>query len=97
MVAPALIATLGLLLVLLLFRPPGWVMLLFLVALMLGAVAVLLREDGALLDVRLWAAMLMVQAVPYAAADTVSMISATPRLPGRLIVRVQDSLAQPSA
>ena len=35
MVAPALIATLGLLLVLLLFRPPGWVMLLFLVALFL--------------------------------------------------------------
>ena len=35
MVAPALIATLGLLLVLLLFRPPGWAMLLFLVALFL--------------------------------------------------------------
>jgi len=34
-VAPALIATLGLLLVLLLFRPPGWVMVLFLVALFL--------------------------------------------------------------
>ena len=35
MVAPALIAALGLLLVLLLFRPPGWVMVLFLVALFL--------------------------------------------------------------
>jgi tetratricopeptide (TPR) repeat protein len=34
-VAPALIAALGLLLVLLLFRPPGWVMVLFLVALFL--------------------------------------------------------------
>jgi len=34
-VAPALIATLGLLLVLLLFRPPGWAMLLVLVALFL--------------------------------------------------------------
>lgn len=33
MVAPALIAALGLLLVLLLFRPPGWVLVLFLVAL----------------------------------------------------------------
>lgn len=35
MVAPALIAALGLLLALLLFRPPGWVMVLFLVALFL--------------------------------------------------------------
>lgn len=35
MVAPALIAALGLLLVLLLFRPPGWVLVLFLVALFL--------------------------------------------------------------
>ena len=35
MVAPALIAALGLLLVLLLFRPPGWVMVLFLVVLFL--------------------------------------------------------------
>jgi tetratricopeptide (TPR) repeat protein len=33
LVAPALIAALGLLLVLLLFRPPGWVLVLFLVAL----------------------------------------------------------------
>ncbi len=61
--------------------------LLFLVALILGAVAVLWRQDGALLDVRLWAAMLMVQAVPYAAAGLVSMISAAPRLSGRLVVR----------
>lgn len=35
MVAPALIAALGLLLVLLLFRPPGWVMILFLLLLFL--------------------------------------------------------------
>ncbi len=61
--------------------------LLFLVALILGAVAVLWREDGALLDVRLWSAMLMVQAVPYAAAALVSMISAAPKLSGRLVVR----------
>ncbi len=71
--------------------------LVLLVALMLGTVAVLWREDSALLDVRLWAAMLMVQAVPYAAAGLVSMISAAPRLSGRLVVRVQGSLAQPSA
>jgi exo-beta-1,3-glucanase (GH17 family)/cellulose synthase/poly-beta-1,6-N-acetylglucosamine synthase-like glycosyltransferase len=71
--------------------------LLFLVALLIGSTAVLWREDGALLDVRLWAALLMIQAVPYAAAGLVSMISATPRLSGRLIARVQGSLAQPSA
>ncbi len=71
--------------------------LLLLVALMLGAVAVLWREDGALLDVRLWAAMLLVQAVPYAAAGLVSMISAAPMLSGRLVARVQGSLAQRSA
>ena len=65
--------------------------LLFLVALMLGAVAVVLREDGTLLDVRLWAAMLMVQAVPYAAAVLVSMISAAPSLPARLVVGEHDS------
>jgi len=65
--------------------------LLLLVALMLGAVAALLREDGALLDVRLWAAMLMVQAVPYAAAVLVSMISAAPRLSSRLVIGKQDS------
>ena len=71
--------------------------LLFLVALMLGSVAVLLREDGALLDVRLWAVMLVVQAVPYAAALLVSIISATPTRSKRLVVRVQGSLTQPSA
>jgi cellulose synthase/poly-beta-1,6-N-acetylglucosamine synthase-like glycosyltransferase len=71
--------------------------LLFLVALLIGSIAVLWREDGALLDVRLWAALLMIQAVPYAAALLVSMISAAPRLSGRLIARVQGSLVQPSA
>jgi hypothetical protein len=64
---------------------------------MLGSVAVLLREDGALLDVRLWAVMLMVQAAPYAAAVLVSIISATPTLSKHLVVRVQGSLTQPSA
>jgi cellulose synthase/poly-beta-1,6-N-acetylglucosamine synthase-like glycosyltransferase len=71
--------------------------LLFLLALVIGAAAVLWREDGALFDVRLWAAMLLIQAVPYAAAGLVSMISAMPGLSGRLVARVQDSLVQPSA
>ena len=71
--------------------------LLFLVALLLGAAAVLWREDGALLDVRLWSLMLMVQAVPYAAAGLLSVISATPNLPGQLVLRARDSLTHPSA
>ncbi|MDJ0738642.1 MAG: glycosyltransferase family 2 protein [Gammaproteobacteria bacterium] len=71
--------------------------LLFLVALCLGAMAVLWREDGSLLDVRLWSAMLLVQAVPYAATVIVSMISAAPGLPGRLVVRGPGSVTQPSA
>jgi len=54
--------------------------LLLLTALMTGSVAVPWREDGALPDRRLWAAMLMIQAVPYAAAGLVSMISAVLRL-----------------
>ena len=41
--------------------------------------------DGGLLDVRVWALMLTVQSIPYAAAVLVSLISAIPRLPGRLI------------
>ncbi len=50
--------------------------LLFLLALALGALALLGREDGDLFDVRLWAVMLAIQAVPYAAAGLMSWISA---------------------
>jgi len=59
--------------------------LLFLTALLLGAYAVLQREDSMMLDVRIWALMLAMQSVPYAAAGLVSMISAAPRLPGGLV------------
>ena len=59
--------------------------LLFLAAMLLAAYAVQQRIDGSLLDVRVWALMLTVQSVPYAAAVLVSLISAIPRLPGRLI------------
>jgi len=51
----------------------------------LGAFAVLLREDAYMLDVRVWAAVLLVQSVPYLASLLVSLISAMPRLPARLI------------
>jgi len=59
--------------------------LLFLTALLLAAYAVLQREDGMMLDVRIWALMLTMQSVPYAAAGLVSLISAAPRLPSRLV------------
>ena len=59
--------------------------LLFLAVLLLAAWAVLLREDGALLDVRVWSLLLLIQGVPYAAAGLLSLISAAPRLPGRLV------------
>lgn len=59
--------------------------LLFLVAMLLAAFAVQLRHDGDMLDIRVWAVMLLVQAIPYAAAGIVSLISAAPRLPGGLV------------
>lgn len=59
--------------------------LLFLVAMGLAAFAVQQRFDGDMLDVRIWALMLAVQAVPYAAAVIVSFVSAAPRLPSRLV------------
>ena len=59
--------------------------LLFLAGTLLAAYAVTLRIDGALLDVRIWSLMLVVQSVPYAAAVLLSMISAAPRLPGGLV------------
>lgn len=71
--------------------------LLFLIALVIGAIAVLLREDGVLFDIRLWAMMLMIQAVPYAAAGLVSMISALPHLSGHLVTPQAPHLAPPPA
>ena len=52
---------------------------------LLAAWAVLLREDGELLDVRVWSLLLLIQGIPYAAAGLVSLISAAPRLPGGLV------------
>ncbi|MGB5671505.1 MAG: glycosyltransferase [Sedimenticolaceae bacterium] len=59
--------------------------LLFLVAMLLAAHAVLLRHDGDMLDVRVWSIVLLMQCIPYAAAVLLSLISAMPRLPGRLV------------
>ena len=62
----------------------------------LGAYAVLMRIDGDLLDVRVWSLMLLMQGVPYAAAVLVSLLSAAPRLPGRLIGPMRQLTLQPS-
>jgi exo-beta-1,3-glucanase (GH17 family)/cellulose synthase/poly-beta-1,6-N-acetylglucosamine synthase-like glycosyltransferase len=59
--------------------------LLFLAAMLLAAFAVTQRIDGDLLDVRVWSLMLLVQGIPYAAAGLLSLISAAPSLPGRLV------------
>lgn len=58
---------------------------LFLVALVLGAIGVLLRPDGDMLDNRIWALVLGVQGIPYAAALLVAFISAIPRLPAGIV------------
>jgi len=58
---------------------------LLLIAFLLGAFSVLQRPDAFMSDVRVWAAVLLVQALPYAAAVLVSLISAMPQLPARLI------------
>ncbi|HBT96818.1 MAG TPA: beta-(1-3)-glucosyl transferase [Desulfobulbaceae bacterium] len=57
----------------------------FAVALLVSMIAILLRKDGMLLDIRIWAAVLFIQCVPYLAAVTVSIISAMPRLPASLV------------
>ncbi len=54
-------------------------------AFLLGTFAVLQRPDAFMIDVRVWAAVLLVQSLPYAAAVLVSLISALPRLSARLV------------
>ncbi|MFZ0789143.1 MAG: glycosyltransferase, partial [Chromatiaceae bacterium] len=55
------------------------------VAFWLAAVLVLLRDDAYLLDVRVWATVLLVQSIPYTAAVLVSLISARPDIPASLV------------
>lgn len=64
--------------------------LLFLVALGLSAVMVLQRPDGGMLDIRVWSLVLLVQAIPYAAAGVVSFLSGLPGLPATLIGPMQE-------
>ncbi|MGA7979091.1 MAG: glycosyltransferase [Chromatiaceae bacterium] len=59
--------------------------LLVLIALWMAAALVLLRDDGDMLDVRLWSAVLFVQGIPYLATLLASLASSLPRLPARLV------------
>ena len=58
---------------------------LLLCAFWLAAFAVLQRPDAYMFDVRVWCAVLLVQSLPYLASVLVSLISALPRLPVRLV------------
>jgi len=73
---------------------------LLMVGLVLAGVGVLLRDDGYMLDVRVWALVLFVQSVPYLAALLVSSISALPSLPASLVgpmAEMRGSEAHPAA
>ncbi len=63
---------------------------LFVVAFWLAAALMLLRYDAYMLDLRIWVAVLIVQSIPYLAAVVVSLISAAPRLPARLVGPMPD-------
>ncbi|NEV61461.1 glycosyltransferase [Thiorhodococcus minor] len=54
-------------------------------AFLLAAFAVMLRDDAFMLDVRIWAAVLVVQSIPYLASVLVSLISAWRHLSADLV------------
>ncbi len=58
---------------------------LLLVALLAAAVGVIAVQGREMLDVKVWAAVLIVQAIPYAASLLLSLISAFPKLPASLV------------
>lgn len=58
---------------------------LFLAAFQLAASVVLMRQDGDMLDVRLWVLVLAIQSITYVAAVLVSLVSGLPRLPAKLV------------
>jgi hypothetical protein len=55
------------------------------------------RDDAAMLDVRVWTAVLLVQSVPYLASLLVSLISALPRLPASLVGTMTEMRNAPAA
>jgi exo-beta-1,3-glucanase (GH17 family)/cellulose synthase/poly-beta-1,6-N-acetylglucosamine synthase-like glycosyltransferase len=59
--------------------------LLLLLGLWVAAWGVLEVQGRDMLDIKVWALMLVVQSIPYAASGMMSLISALPRLPARLV------------
>jgi hypothetical protein len=59
--------------------------LLFVIALVLAIVGVMMRKDSDMLDIRIWSAVLAIQAIPYAASVLVSLFSGIPKLPAKLV------------
>jgi exo-beta-1,3-glucanase (GH17 family)/cellulose synthase/poly-beta-1,6-N-acetylglucosamine synthase-like glycosyltransferase len=59
--------------------------LLLLIALWMAAGFALLRDDGNMLDLRLWSLVMLVQGIPYLATVLVSIASSLPHLPARLV------------
>ena len=56
-----------------------------LVALLAAAIGVIVVQGRDMLDVKVWAAVLVIQAIPYAASLILSLISAFPKLPASLV------------
>ncbi|MGQ9659868.1 MAG: glycosyltransferase [Thermochromatium sp.] len=65
-------------------------------AFLFAAIAVMQREDAFMLDVRIWAAVLAVQSIPYLAAVLVSLTSAWTQLPAALVGPMSDMDCQPA-
>lgn len=63
---------------------------LFAFAFLLGAFGVMMRDDAFMLDVRIWAAVLVVQAIPYLSSVFVSLISAWQHLSAGLVGPMSD-------
>ncbi|MGD2118262.1 MAG: glycosyltransferase family 2 protein [Chromatiales bacterium] len=57
----------------------------FVLTLLLAAIVILLQQGDRLPDARIWSIVLLLQAIPYAAALLLSVISAFPRLPASLV------------
>jgi exo-beta-1,3-glucanase (GH17 family)/cellulose synthase/poly-beta-1,6-N-acetylglucosamine synthase-like glycosyltransferase len=63
---------------------------LMMLGLWLAALAVELNVTTGMRDLQVWAAVLLIQSIPYFATLLVSLISAYPRLPARYIGRAED-------
>ncbi|MGD8235554.1 MAG: hypothetical protein PVJ65_05355, partial [Chromatiales bacterium] len=63
---------------------------LFMLALLLSAVAVLYRQDADMLDTRIWSLVLFVQAGVYAASVLMAIISALPGVGSGIVRQIEE-------